>query len=316
MKFSIFQESRIGKRKNNEDRIGYCYSRDALLMVVADGMGGHTYGEIASQVAVQYMTALFQKEAQPSLADPFLFLQRGMIGAHHAILDFCIENQLDDSPRTTCVACVIQNNVAYWSHVGDSRLYHFRGMRLFAKTRDHSRVRQMVDQGMITEEEAAVHPDRNKVYTCLGGPILPEIEFSRKSPLESNDVLLLSTDGFWGPLPVEVILPRLREPSLGDVIPVLMDEAELRAGPHGDNLSLIAVRWGDSYVEPVTAVSTHTMGLMEVTTKTGAGRTPASTSPLPRVTARAQGHVKADITADEIDRAISEIKDSIDRVSR
>ena len=74
MKFTIYQESRPGRRPTNEDRIAYSYSRDSLLMVVADGMGGHLHGEVAAQIAAQYITEAFQREAHPLLKDPFLFL--------------------------------------------------------------------------------------------------------------------------------------------------------------------------------------------------------------------------------------------------
>ena len=87
MKFTIYQESRIGKRANNEDRLAHCYSRDALLMVIADGMGGHYYGEVAAQIAVQTLAESFQREATPELRDPFMFLQKALSNAHHAIAD-------------------------------------------------------------------------------------------------------------------------------------------------------------------------------------------------------------------------------------
>ena len=79
MRFTIYQESRVGGRANNEDRTTYCYSRDALLMVVADGMGGHHYGEIAAQIAAQTLADSFQREARPLLADPFRFLQKALV---------------------------------------------------------------------------------------------------------------------------------------------------------------------------------------------------------------------------------------------
>ncbi len=302
MKFTIYQESRQGKRRNNEDRIAYCYSRDALLMIVADGMGGHYYGEIASQIAAQTLTEAFQNEARPALADPFLFLQRGMTNAHHAILDFAADHRLEDSPRTTCVACIVQDNIAYWAHAGDSRLYLMRDGRLAAQTRDHSRVRALLEQGVITEAQMASHPERNKVYSCLGGPLPPEIELSRKTPLETGDVLLLSTDGFWGPLPPELIAASLRQANLMQAVPALMAQAEERGGPHCDNLSVVAVRWEDSYVEPAqSTVSTKTMGLDEVTTRLDAfGRNPA---------------YKLDLTDDEIEKAIEEIRSTIEKYS-
>ena len=128
MKFTIYQETRIGKRANNEDRLAHCYSRDALLMVVADGMGGHYYGEVAAQIAVQTLTEAFKREFKPRIRDPFMFLQKGMLNAHRGILDFAGKHHLQDSPRTTCVACIVQNNVAYWAHSGDSRLYLLRNL--------------------------------------------------------------------------------------------------------------------------------------------------------------------------------------------
>ncbi|MGC4090793.1 MAG: protein phosphatase 2C domain-containing protein [Polyangiaceae bacterium] len=181
MKFTIYQESRIGKRQNNEDRIAYCYSREALLMVVADGMGGHYHGEVASQIAVQTLTLAFQRDAQPEIDDPFLFLQKGMSNAHHAILDYSQEHRLKDSPRTTCVACLIQDNIAYWAHARFPSLPP-AGRQGAGADRDHSRVRLLMDEGLISEAQAATHPDRNKVYSCLGGESPPEIEFSRKTP--------------------------------------------------------------------------------------------------------------------------------------
>ena len=137
MRFTIYQESRQGGRHNNEDRTTYCYSRDALLMVVADGMGGHHYGEIAAQIAVQTLADTFQREARPLLTDPFRFLQKSMSNAHHAILDYASRHRLRDTPRTTCVACVVQDSIAYWAHAGDSRLYLMRNGKVQAQTRDH-----------------------------------------------------------------------------------------------------------------------------------------------------------------------------------
>ena len=108
MKFTIYQESRIGNRDSNQDRVAYCYSRDALMMVIADGMGGHLYGEVAAQIAVQYITGAFQRDAKPALADPFLFLSRALSHAHHTILDYAVDRKLPEAPRTTCVVCVVQ----------------------------------------------------------------------------------------------------------------------------------------------------------------------------------------------------------------
>lgn len=300
MRFTIYQESRQGGRANNEDRTTYCYSRDALMMAVADGMGGHHYGEVAAQIAIQTLADNFQREARPLLADPFRFLQKSLSNAHHAILDYTAHHQLKDTPRTTCVACIVQDNVAYWAHAGDSRLYLLRAGKVITQTKDHSRIRVLIEEGMITEAQAAVHPDRNKIYSCLGSPTSPEIEFSRKTPLEHGDILLLCTDGLWGVTSGELMAVALKSTNLLQAIPMLLSQAEVKGGPHGDNLSVVAVRWEDSYVEDVnSSISTQTMTQDEVTTRLDEfGRNPA---------------YKSDLSEDEIERAINEIRATIDK---
>ena len=300
MRFTIYQESRQGGRANNEDRTSYCYSRDALLMVIADGMGGHHHGEIAAQIAVQTLADSFQREAKPKVVDPFRFLQKAMTNAHHAILDYSARHRMPDSPRTTCVACLVQDSVAYWAHAGDSRLFLMRNGRVTAQTKDHSRVRLLVEEGMISEAQAAVHPDRNKIYSCLGSPSAPEIEFSRKTPLEHGDILLLCTDGLWGVTSGELMAVSLKGANLIQAVPMLLSQAEVKGGPHGDNLSAVAVRWEEAYVdEASSSISTQTMALNEVTTRLEEfGRNPA---------------YKSDLSDEEIEKAIDEIRSTIDK---
>ncbi|MEN9478010.1 MAG: hypothetical protein RLZZ300_2151 [Pseudomonadota bacterium] len=300
MRFTIYQESRVGGRANNEDRTTYCYSRDALLMVVADGMGGHHYGEIAAQIAVQTLADAFQREAKPLLADPFRFLQKSMTNAHHAILDYTTRHHLRDTPRTTCVACVVQDNVAYWAHAGDSRLYLIRDGRVITQTKDHSRIRLLIEEGMISEAQAAFHPDRNKIYSCLGSPTPPEIEFSRKTPLNHGDILLLCSDGLWGEMSGDMMAVALKGSNLLQAVPMILNQAETKGGPHRDNLSVVAVRWEDAYVEEASsAISTQTMSQDEVTTRLEEfGRNPA---------------YKSELSDEEIEKAIDEIRNAIDK---
>ncbi|HEX8964620.1 MAG TPA: protein phosphatase 2C domain-containing protein, partial [Rhodocyclaceae bacterium] len=222
MKFSIFHDTRIGKRKMNQDRLSYSYSREALFMVVADGMGGHLGGEVAAQVAVQYLIDAFERESVPRLPDPFLFLSWGMTNAHQAIVDHAAQQGMGEVPRTTCVACIVQDSVAYWAHAGDSRLYVIRDGRVLAATRDHSRVQALVDQGQISPEEARRHPARNRVYSCLGGDHPPQIDFSRKTTLCAGDVIALCTDGVWGPLEEETLVATLWRSPVREGVPRLL----------------------------------------------------------------------------------------------
>ena len=305
MKFTIYQDSRLGKRRNNEDRLAHCYSRDALLMVIADGMGGHYYGEVAAQIAVQTLIESFQRQAGPMLDNPFLFLQQSILNGHYAISDFSEQHRLEDSPRTTCVACIVQNNVAYWAHAGDSRLYLIRDGRVLTHTRDHSRVQLLLDQGVINEAQAAVHPERNRVYSCLGGPRLPEIEFSHKTPLEEGDVLVLCTDGIWNAVSDEALAKALYSDNLIHSASALLDDIDEHSGNNADNFSIIAVRWEDAYIEApdsLFSISTQSMPVDSITTVLDAFGHGAS--------------YKNELSEEEIEQAIEEIRHAIQKYAK
>jgi hypothetical protein len=109
MKFSVFQLSRRGGRALNEDRMGYCYTREAALFVLADGMGGHPDGEVAAQIALQVVSTLFQQKAKPMLEEPALFLEEALLQAHRQILRYASTKGMMDTPRTTLVAAVLQD---------------------------------------------------------------------------------------------------------------------------------------------------------------------------------------------------------------
>jgi serine/threonine protein phosphatase PrpC len=302
MKFTIYQASRQGGRKNNQDRVAYSYSREALLMVVADGMGGHMHGEIAAQIAVQTLTEEFQRLAAPRLADPAAFLAETVTRAHYAINDYAVEQDLLEIPHTTCVAAVVQDNTAYWAHVGDSRLYLFSDGSLIARTEDHTAVAQLVRDGIISEEEAGSHPERNKVSNCLGGYVAPQVECGAPIPLHDADTMLLCTDGIWGMISIPEASALLHAYSLEDAVRHLMDHAEFRGGEHGDNLSLIAMTWGEARLPSKDSISTLAMPAGGITTQlnTLSGAPPSA----------------AAVSDDEIERAIAEIQQAIQKISK
>jgi serine/threonine protein phosphatase PrpC len=295
MRFSIFQESRKGGRKANQDRTGYAYTREALLMVVADGMGGHLHGEVASQIAVQLLSEAFQREAKPVLADPADFLRRSILDAHYALGDYAKVRNLFESPRTTCIACVVQDSTAWWAHAGDSRLYHIREGRIHVQTRDHSRVQMLVDQGRVREEAVQAHPDRNKIFNCIGATTLPQVEISEPNPLREDDILILCSDGLWGPLTGKLITATLMKSDLLKAGPQLLDLAELRAGEESDNLSVVAMTWEGTRKALAGEVSTRTLALDGVSTQLGDF-------------SKAED---GDLSDEEIERAIEEIREAI-----
>lgn len=306
MRFTIFQDSHIGGRKVNQDRLAYSYSKDILLMVIADGMGGHARGEIAAEIAVNSITNRFQQEgARGTFRRPKEFLESSIHAAHRAIVAFADEHQMLECPRTTIVACIVQNGKACWAHSGDSRLYVFRSGRMVQRTLDHSRVQQLMDAGLLTAEAAAVHPDRNKIYNCLGGVLPPTISLSDDWALQVGDTLLLSTDGFWGPLDTTEIAARLDTTTVLDLVPKLLIEAEEKAGHDSDNLSVVAFTWEDQdpAISSATATETITMPMDSFTTSAINSTQQLSLG-------------KDDVTDEEIERAILEIQNAIKRVAK
>lgn len=303
MKFTIYQESRPGARPNNQDRVAYSYTRESLLLVVADGMGGHLHGEIAAQIAVQYIIESFQRTAKPQIADELMFLSRCLGNAHAAIQDYAFDKSLPEAPRTTIVACLIQNSVAYWAHAGDSRLYLIRRGRIAQQTKDHSRLQMMLDQGLIDEEAAARHPARNRIFSCLGGTHSPQIEFSSPVPLFANDLIAICSDGVWGNLTNEDFTERLGEANVLDASPRLLDLAEAHGGLTCDNLSMLAMRWHDDYAESqASTISTDTMPMDGITTKMeGFNRTRPEA---------------ANLSDSDIEKAINEINLAIQKYSK
>ncbi|HEX7559531.1 MAG TPA: protein phosphatase 2C domain-containing protein [Usitatibacter sp.] len=301
MRFTIFQDSRTGDRKGNEDRVGYSYSRDVLLMTIADGMGGHIDGEVAAEIAVTEITRRFQQEARNKLKRPVDFLVSSIQSAHRAIVSHAVEHNLLECPRTTVVACIVQNGSAFWAHAGDSRLYVLRRGELVAQTQDHSRVQMMIDAGEITPEMAARHPERNKIFSCLGGVVPPQIATGREFALEPGDTVMLSTDGFWAQIPGNILGGMLRKQTLVDVMPGLLVEAQRRAKGESDNLSVVAMTWENQ--EDAGVSDTQSMDT-EFTSSSNTTEQLESKAPV------------EDVTDEDIERAINEIQNAIRRVPR
>ena len=238
MKFSVFQISRKGGREKNEDRMGYCYTRESGLFVLADGMGGHPEGEVAAQLALQTISALYQKEARPVVKDVTEFLSSSLMAAHHQIIRYASEKGMLDTPRTTLVAAIVQGTSATWVHCGDSRLYVVRDGELLTRTRDHSYLEQQ-SAGVIRMDRI----NRNILFTCLGSPTKPVFDVTGPVTLQQGDKILLCSDGLWGTLTDGDIVRQLSTQSVSDAVPELVEMALRNGGEHCDNVTVIALEW-------------------------------------------------------------------------
>lgn len=238
MKFSVFQLSRIGGRAMNEDRMGYCYTRESGLFVLADGMGGHPEGEVAAQIALDTISALYQKQAEPLVVDPAQFLADAVLAAHRRIVRYASQKGMLDTPRTTLVAAVVQGASVTWLHCGDSRLYLVRDGQLLLRTRDHSFLEQ--DRPGLSEIEPV---NRNILFTCLGSNSRPTFDIAGPIALKQGDKLMLCSDGLWGSLDDAEIVRELSTESVSNSVPTLVDRALLVGGKHSDNVTVLAMDW-------------------------------------------------------------------------
>ncbi len=246
MNFSIHQASHIGNRRFNQDRVAYVFSNDILLLVLADGMGGHTHGELAASMTIETFVEAFKRIDQPRVADPDKFILDCMQSAHDRIMELSQDGLTGGFPGTTCVAALIQDGMMYWGHAGDSRLYLLRGGKMATRTIDHSVVQHWVETGQITAEEARVHPHRNHITHCLGGvEDVFYMEHGKPVKLQSGDVVLLGSDGLWGPFTDSELAGAFADGPVALVLDELIITAVQRERGHSDNATGLAMRWGD-----------------------------------------------------------------------
>lgn len=306
MKFSIFQSSKQGPRLYNEDRLAYSYSKESLLMVVADGMGGHHHGEMAAELAVKMMTEAFQKAALPTLKNPAEFLTQQIQLIHTAIAALKESRRLAESPRTTIVVAIVQHHYLYVAHVGDSRLYHFRRKHPIYRTEDHSVVQALYRKGALKIANIAHHPDRHKIYNCLGGDAQPKIDLGLKRELKNGDRVLLCSDGLWSALTDDELSKVLHSGPVSGAVISLLNLADNIAGETGDNMSAIALELSHDASDP-SWVSTGTMPLGETTTII----MPPTQQDNPEYALS-----DADLSDDDIERRIAEIQLALNKTIR
>jgi serine/threonine protein phosphatase PrpC len=192
--------SLVGAREENQDRIVCTVDAHAALIAAFDGMGGHADGARAAELARKTLLARFAAQPHP-LLDPLSFLHLSLGAAHTEMVAIGLHLPMEQRPRATGAVCLVQDGTAWFAHVGDSRVYHLRAGQIVSRTRDHSHVELLLQEGLISAQQAQSHPMRNFVETCLGGdPMLPEMRIGRSVQVLPGDSLLVCTDGFWANL--------------------------------------------------------------------------------------------------------------------
>jgi len=245
MQIEYAKVSALGDRTDNQDRATVVVAEKAALLMVFDGMGGHSDGARAAETGMQVVQDMFMDSTLP-IFDPQGFLYTALARAHDEVVGLGSELAVDFRPRATCAVCLVQEGGSFWAHIGDSRIYQVRDGRVLARSRDHSHVEVLIQEGAITEEEAVDHPMRNFVECCIGGDAsVPDMSITGKKALSPGDVLLTCSDGLWSGLTdgdmAQIGLPG--DNNLADNLKALSMKALEANSPYSDNTTGTALRW-------------------------------------------------------------------------
>jgi serine/threonine protein phosphatase PrpC len=194
VKFLTSSLSKIGGRHSNQDYCDFISLRNRHCWVVADGLGGHKGGEIASRLAVEEIIRQFTQYPDCSLSA----IKRYIESAQNIILQRQKAESELATMRTTITVLISDNRKVLWGHVGDTRLYFFRSGKIIFQSKDHSVPQALADAGEISPEQIRFHEDRNRLLRALGsdGDLRPTFQ-EEKQRVKHDDAFLLCTDGFW-----------------------------------------------------------------------------------------------------------------------
>lgn len=245
MQIEYAKVSALGDRSDNQDRAAVIVAEDAALMLVFDGMGGHSDGARAAETGLKVVQDMFMDSSLP-VFDPQGFLYTALARAHDEVVNLGQDVTVDFRPRATCAICLVQEGGSFWAHIGDSRIYQVRNGKVLSRSRDHSHVEVLIQEGAITEEEAQSHPMRNFVECCLGGDApVPDMSITSKQKLLPGDVLLACSDGLWSGLGDDD-MAKIGVPgdnNLTENLKELSVQALNANAPHSDNTTGTALRW-------------------------------------------------------------------------
>ena len=244
LRLVVAQRTDVGrKRQHNEDNVAYIIPKDEQLLarkgalfIVADGMGGHAAGEVASEIAVSTVCNLYYQNADPDVPANLVSAIRY---ANLAIYQSARENQQQSGMGTTCVTAVLRGTTAFVANVGDSRAYLVRHGMVKQVTQDHSWVMEQIQMGNLSEEEARTHEMRNVITRSLGP--FPDVDVDIfAEQLEEGDALVLCSDGLSGMMTDLDILRIVESYSPQESVMQLLDYANAQGG--ADNITAIVIR--------------------------------------------------------------------------
>jgi PPM family protein phosphatase len=240
----------VGQRRDhNEDAFVTFEAEDgAVVLVVADGMGGHLAGEVASAMAIEVV----QRELNQPAGDPSGSLQATIEHANEEIWTEAERDPEKTGMGSTIVAAIVVGNQAYLANAGDSPAYLVRDGQAEQITHDHGLVAEQVAAGLIREEDADQHPFRHILTRCLGAESKVEVELYPPREIQDGDVLVLCSDGLTEHVSKRELAALVKSESPEEIAQGLVDVANQRGGH--DNITVVVARVGRAQdAEPVTS---------------------------------------------------------------
>lgn len=246
MWFSVgFGTHKGNVRQTNQDSVGVFHARAGLfgiveqpLMVVADGMGGHLGGEVASRVAVETVKEVFARRV--GTLRPQDLMTRIVEEANDAILSASLDNEDLDGMGTTIVAALADRNKIVVANVGDSRAYHIRNGTMTQITQDHSLLAEQLRSSMVLKQQQSIVAGRNVLTRSVGRH--PDVEVDVfKQPWRRGDRILLCSDGLWGFVPEREILTVVQNNAAPKAARILIELA--MSFKSRDNISVVVAQY-------------------------------------------------------------------------
>ena len=240
MKYSFKSKTHVGKvRSANEDNLGEAITPNGHLFIVCDGMGGHVGGAVASGIAVNSILEFFQREVYDNLIQA---IDHSLSFANEQICASALNNPDLKGMGTTAVLLLIKDEECFIGHVGDSRIYLYSNNILNRITKDHSFVQTLVDNGIIDDEDAENHPNKNRILQALGIASIVKSTVCQLSILpKASDIFLLCSDGLNGMVSDKDIHHIIQEDNLSVCVENLITAALNGGGTDNITATLVLI---------------------------------------------------------------------------
>ncbi len=242
MELTFFETTYIGSRISNEDYYTHLVNEKWACFVLADGLGGHEGGEIASALLCQSLIEAAPKFATQIMESAITGMEGLFTQAWHQFKETIYSKYATMDPHTTIVLLWLDENQMVTAHVGDSRIYRLEKNEIIWRTHDHTHVQTLVDQGMITEEEALGHPLQYRLLRSVNANETPEIDISVDRPLIKGETMLLCSDGFWNTLSQAEILQLAKTDNLEKTAKELSENILDKHPLDADNITIQLIR--------------------------------------------------------------------------